>query len=65
MCEIYRFWIFIFFNPYDSIFYPEVVKDSFIILFLNLTVKEPILGAETLIYINFSSPIFRTDINIL
>ena len=46
-----------------SICYPEVVKESFIISSLNLTVKEPISGTETLIYINFSSAFFLTNIN--
>ena len=49
--DVHMFWIFIFFNPYDFICYPEVVKEPFIISFLNLTVEEPLTRAETLIYI--------------
>ena len=53
------------FNVYKrSVCYPEVVKVSFIISFLNLIVKEPIIGTGTLMYINFSSPIFLININI-
>ena len=64
MGDVHRFWIFIFFNPYGSICYPEVVKEFFIILFLNLAVKEPIIGTQALVHVNFSSWVFLTSSNI-